>query len=239
MLQALEQRRVVVTESEILIDRPSGVECRLVRGGDKAVVVMHDGHMSARIELGERVFRTLGYTIVVPSRHGYGSTPADAGGGRSGFVDALAGIIANAGFRSVDAVVGISAGRAAAIEMAARHPSLVNRLILENSVSSLRWSDRTEDTGCESVASRRQQIRCHERPDHSILRGVTVGPECGGQWRAACEISSGSIEHIDQVRLVPQLLPEPDLVRVSGTLAASAATELDIDPSQIVQASSW
>ena len=71
------------------------------------------------------------------------------------------------------------------------------------------------------------------------ISGTALGPECVGRWRADAVITSGSIEHIDQVRLVPQLLPEPDLVRVSGTLAASAATELDVDPSQVVQASSW
>lgn len=118
------------------------VEYRVSRGDGRAVVIMHGGHMHAAIELGEDVYRQLGYTVIVPSRPGYGSTSANVGGARGGFADAVAGLVDQLGCTEVSAVVGISAGGPTAVEMAARHPDLVRRLVLENSVSSLPWPDR-------------------------------------------------------------------------------------------------
>ncbi|MFI9561569.1 hypothetical protein [Nonomuraea endophytica] len=50
------------------------VEYRLERRGEAAVVILHGGHMRAGLALGEEVFGAAGYTVLVPSRPGYGQT---------------------------------------------------------------------------------------------------------------------------------------------------------------------
>jgi hypothetical protein len=39
------------------------------------VVIFHGGHVRAGLALGEEVFAEAGYTLLVPSRPGYGRTP--------------------------------------------------------------------------------------------------------------------------------------------------------------------
>lgn len=41
-----------------------------VAGRRPVVLVLHGGHMSASVSLGEEVFRRLGYSLIVPSRLG-------------------------------------------------------------------------------------------------------------------------------------------------------------------------
>jgi pimeloyl-ACP methyl ester carboxylesterase len=127
---------------EVVTLSGSVIEYRVVAGSDRAVVIMHGGHMHAGIELGEQVFRELGYTVVVPSRPGYGQTPIVAGGDRNRFADHVAELIRHLGCRDVAAVVGISAGGPWAIALASRHRDLVQRVVLQNSVSDLEWPDR-------------------------------------------------------------------------------------------------
>lgn len=50
------------------------VEYRLDRRGPRTVLMMHGGHMRASLPLGEEVFADAGYTILAPSRPGYGRT---------------------------------------------------------------------------------------------------------------------------------------------------------------------
>ncbi len=118
------------------------VEYRVSPGSEHSIVIMHGGHMHAGIDLGEGIFRDLGYTVIVPSRPGYGSTCSGAGQRPGGFVGAIAALVNELGCTEVSAVVGISAGGPTAVEMAASRPDLVRRLVLENSLSSLDWPDR-------------------------------------------------------------------------------------------------
>lgn len=118
------------------------IDYRVVPGSGRAVVVMHGGHMHAGIELGEQVFRDMGYTVIVPSRPGYGNTPAISGGDRTRFADAVAELVVHLGCGEVAAVVGISAGGPSAITLASRHRELVRRVVLENSISDRSWPDR-------------------------------------------------------------------------------------------------
>jgi pimeloyl-ACP methyl ester carboxylesterase len=63
------------------------------------------------------------------------------------FTDAVAHLCRDLGVGQVAAVVGISAGGRTALTMAARHPHLVQRVILQSSVGFLPWPDRRTRLG--------------------------------------------------------------------------------------------
>ncbi|MFI7637411.1 alpha/beta fold hydrolase [Nonomuraea sp. NPDC049400] len=88
---------------------PAGpVEYRLEGDGPRTVLVFHGGHARAGLPLGEEVFTDAGFTVLAPSRSGYGRTP---------------------------------------LTMAARHPHLAERVILQSSVGFLPWPDRLTRLG--------------------------------------------------------------------------------------------
>ncbi|PZV98931.1 Pimeloyl-ACP methyl ester carboxylesterase [Micromonospora phaseoli] len=118
------------------------VEYRLERRGDAAVVIMHGGHLRAGLTLDEDVFADAGLTVLAPSRPGYGRTPLSTGTTAAGFADVTADVCRHLGIDRVAAVVGISAGGPTAMALAARHPDLVERLILQSAQAPLTWPGR-------------------------------------------------------------------------------------------------
>lgn len=124
-------------------DLPAGqVEYRLDRRGNTVVVVLHGGHMRAGLALGEEVFAAADCTVLVPSRPGYGRTPLSTGTSVQEYTDAVRALCAHLGIERVSAVVGISGGGPTAATMAARHPDLVQSLILISAVGFLPYPDR-------------------------------------------------------------------------------------------------
>ncbi|MFC7641943.1 alpha/beta fold hydrolase [Streptosporangium lutulentum] len=63
------------------------------------------------------------------------------------FADVTAELCRDLGVGRLAAVVGISAGGRTALAMAARHPHLVERLILQSAVGFLPWPDRRTRLG--------------------------------------------------------------------------------------------
>ncbi|PZG21041.1 alpha/beta fold hydrolase [Nonomuraea aridisoli] len=120
------------------------VEYRMTGDGPGTVVVFHGGHLRARLALGEDVFIDAGFRVLVPSRPGYGRTPSSS---VTGFTDVIAGLCRDLGIDQVAAVVGVSAGGRTALTMAARHPDLVRRVILQSAVGFLPWPDRRTRLG--------------------------------------------------------------------------------------------
>lgn len=118
------------------------IEYRLERRGGAAVVLFHGGHMRAGLSYGEEVFASLDSTLVVPSRPGYGRTPLRADSTPSGFADEVRELCARLGIDRVAAAVGVSAGGRAAVALAARHPDLVERLVLMSAVGPAPWPGR-------------------------------------------------------------------------------------------------
>jgi pimeloyl-ACP methyl ester carboxylesterase len=133
------------------------VEYRLERRGPRTVLMMHGGHMRASLPLGEEVFADAGYTVLAPSRPGYGRTPVTAGTSLDGFADVTAELCGQLGIGSVAAVVGQSAGGPSAVTMAARYPALVERLILQSAVGPLAWPGRLTRLGSRVVFSSRTE----------------------------------------------------------------------------------
>jgi pimeloyl-ACP methyl ester carboxylesterase len=127
------------------------VEYRLEPRSDAAVVVFHGGHVRAGLALGEEVFAAAGYTILVPSRPGYGGTPLSTGTSVEGYTDVVRELCAHLGITRVTAVVGISGGGPTAATMAARHAGLVERLILVSAVGWLPYPDRFTRLGSHLV----------------------------------------------------------------------------------------
>jgi pimeloyl-ACP methyl ester carboxylesterase len=108
-------------------------------GRGPAVLVLNGGHTDCRSPLGhERFFLERGYRLLVPSRPGYGGTPAALGRTAEAFADALAGFLDL--LRVARAVVvGISGGGPTALQLAGRHPARVSKLILQSAVTGLRF----------------------------------------------------------------------------------------------------
>jgi pimeloyl-ACP methyl ester carboxylesterase len=131
---------------------PGGqVEYRLERRGDAVVVVFHGGHMRAGLALGEDVFAESGYSLLVPSRPGYGRTPLSTGASVVGFTDVVRALCADLDISRITAVVGISGGGPTAVTMAARHPDVVDRVILISAVGWLPWPDLRTRLGAHVV----------------------------------------------------------------------------------------
>ena len=136
------QRPTKVTEL------PTGpVEYRLEPGHGPVILIFHGGHMRAGLALGEDVFAEAGYAVLVPSRPGYGRTPLAAGPSPAAYADTIGTLCQTLGITTIAAVVGISGGGPTAVAMAARHPDLVERLLLISAVSALPWPDRLTRVG--------------------------------------------------------------------------------------------
>jgi pimeloyl-ACP methyl ester carboxylesterase len=151
------------------------VEYRLQRRGPQTVLMMHGGHMRASLPLGEEVFADAGYTVLAPSRPGYGRTPLTTGTSLEGFAEVVTELCDYLGIGSVTAVVGQSAGGPSAVTMAARYPALVERLILQSAVGPLAWPDRRTRLGGRVVFSRRTEQLTWALIHMLVRRAPTVG----------------------------------------------------------------
>jgi pimeloyl-ACP methyl ester carboxylesterase len=127
------------------------IEYRLERRSDATVVVLQGGHMRSALALGEDVFADAGYTVLAPSRPGYGRTPLSTGTSVAEFTDVVSVLCEHLGVAKVAAVVGISGGGPTAVTMAARHPGLVERLILQSAVGWLPFPDPVTRVGARLV----------------------------------------------------------------------------------------
>ncbi|GAB3971444.1 alpha/beta hydrolase [Actinoallomurus acanthiterrae] len=145
------------------------VEYRLERRGPRIVLMLHGGHMRAGLPLGEQVFADTGYTILAPSRPGYGRTSLAAGPTPARFCDLVTALCRELGIETVTAVVGQSAGGPTAVTMAARHPDLVQRLILQSAVGFLPWPPRRIRTGAALLFAPRAE-KMTWALTHSLMR---------------------------------------------------------------------
>lgn len=151
------------------------VEYRFERRGPNTVVVFYGGHMRAGLSLGEEVFAEAGCSVLVPSRPGYGRTPVSTGGSAAGFADVTAALCAHLGITEVAAAVGVSGGGPTAVAMAALHPALVWRLLLQCAVGPLPWPDRRIRLGAQIVFAPRAE-RVSWALVHSLVR---YAPDAG------------------------------------------------------------
>jgi pimeloyl-ACP methyl ester carboxylesterase len=130
-------------EPTAVADLPSGrIEYRLVPGGRDVVVLFHGGHLRAGLPLGEDALVAAGYTVLVPSRPGYGRTPLWPQGSDPTDCAARTGkLCRHLGLGPFAAVLGVSAGAPTAVAMAVHEGQRVRSLVLLSARSSLPWPD--------------------------------------------------------------------------------------------------
>ncbi|WP_433202307.1 alpha/beta fold hydrolase [Dactylosporangium sp. CS-047395] len=133
--------------TEVRVTAGGPVEFRFERRGDDVLLILHGGHMRAGLALGEEPFAAAGFSILAPSRPGYGRTPVRSGRTVVAYTDTVRALCADLGVARVAAVVGISGGGPTAVALAARHPDLVERLVLISAVGPLPWPDRRTRIG--------------------------------------------------------------------------------------------
>ncbi|MFE3853067.1 alpha/beta fold hydrolase [Streptomyces griseorubiginosus] len=218
------------------------VEYRLERRGPAIVVVLHGGHTRAGLPVGEEVFVEAGHTVLAPSRPGYGRTPLSTGTSTSGFADVVGALCAHLGITEVAAVVGTSGGGPTAVTMAARHPGLVRRLILQSAVGTLPWPGRPTRIGAHLLFGTRSErvtwgalrLLLRRAPDTALrllLSGLTTLPvsdvlaDLGPEERAAmielfCRMRSGH-------GFLNDLRPTPDLTADIGQPTLVIGTRAD------------
>lgn len=116
-----------------IIELPSGRLEFADEGQGRPILFLHGGHANAGDRLWHKGFDPNRFRLLTPSRPGYGQSPlprpfsaADTAGLMAELLDAL-------NIREV-IVVGISAGGYTALEMAARHPQKVTKLLLLSAV---------------------------------------------------------------------------------------------------------
>ncbi|MFC5204617.1 alpha/beta fold hydrolase [Streptomyces kaempferi] len=170
-----------------------------------------------------------GCTVLAPSRPGYGRTPRSTGTTASGFADVVRSLCARLGITEVAAVVGTSGGGPTAVTMAARHPDLVRRLILQRAVGWLAWPDRRTRLGAHVVFAARTErvtwgalrVLVHHAPEAGprlLLHGLSTLPvrevmaRLGPQGRVAmielfCRMRSGH-GFLNDLRPTPDLTAE-------------------------------
>lgn len=104
-------------------------------GQGPAVLVLNGGHTNCNSPIGhEQFFLDRGYRLIIPSRPGYGKTPAATGRTAEAFADALVDLLNHLHLDQV-IVLGISAAGPTALQLAGRHPERVSKLILQNAVT--------------------------------------------------------------------------------------------------------
>lgn len=113
----------------------------MLPGSSELAVIFHGAHMRAGLWLEHKAFVERGWSVLQPSRPGYGRTPPGADRELGPFVDQVATLVKELGYRRVCAA-GTSAGGRSAITFAARHPDLVSSVVLQSAVSFGDWPDR-------------------------------------------------------------------------------------------------
>lgn len=116
---------------------PAGtIEYRLY-GRGQPLLFLHGGHGNCHDDLFHKGFDPARFTLITPSRPGYGRTPVTEPAGPAQTADLTAALLEALSIPRV-VVIGISAGGPSAVALAARHPARVDRLILISAITQ-RW----------------------------------------------------------------------------------------------------
>jgi pimeloyl-ACP methyl ester carboxylesterase len=109
-------------------------------GKGTPILFLHGGHSNCRETLFQKGIDTINYQLITPSRPGYGNTPLNNNLTPKDTADLIVSLLDNL---RIDKVIlyAISAGGLTSIELAARYPERVEKLILASAVSK-KWLDK-------------------------------------------------------------------------------------------------
>lgn len=126
----------------ILKIKDSTLEYSLI-GEGQAILVMHGGHSNCYEEFGYQVLIDHGFSLITPSRPGYGNTSKELGDSIEIACDAYLQLMDHLQIDQIH-VLAISSGGPSGIHFAARYPERVLSLLLESAVTKefLRPSDK-------------------------------------------------------------------------------------------------
>ena len=103
-------------------------------GSGPAVLVVHGGNDNCKTDIGNDGLAAGGFTVLVPSRPGYGETPIQLGETAGEQAGVMKMFLDKLGIEKVS-VIGISAGGPTALEFAGKYPDFCNCLVLEEAVT--------------------------------------------------------------------------------------------------------
>lgn len=105
-----------------------------ITGKGPPIVVFHGGHSNCREEFGYQALLQSGYSIITPSRAGYGRTSAGIGSNLPAACHAYVKLMDHLGIEKAD-IIAVSAGGPSGIYFAAHYPERVKSLTLQSAVS--------------------------------------------------------------------------------------------------------
>lgn len=103
-------------------------------GEGEVCLLIHGGHSNCFEVFGTEEIQAAKMSALIPSRPGYGNTPAQTGKTASDAAEALISLLDALSISRVS-LVAISAGGPTALYLAAMYPQRINKLVLESAVS--------------------------------------------------------------------------------------------------------
>ena len=123
---------------KIIQTKKGPVEYR-TEGNGPVILVLNGGHTNCMSPFEhEKYFLENGYSLVIPSRPGYGKTPSSSGKKAEEFADTIASLLDALMIDKV-IVMGISAGGRTALHFAKNYPDRLTKLLLESAVTCETW----------------------------------------------------------------------------------------------------
>lgn len=105
-----------------------------LKGSGPTILMMHGQSQDCNADDGYDAFISAGFSMLTPSRPGYGKTPASVGNSAEKAADAMVNFINYLKLDKVD-VIAVSGGGPTAIFLAANHPEKVRKLVLVSALS--------------------------------------------------------------------------------------------------------
>lgn len=115
-----------------------------VAGRGNPILVLHGGHSNCQEEFGYQSLLEQGYSMITPSRPGYGRTSKELGISLDAACEAYQQIIDHLNLDKVH-VIAVSAGGPSGLTFASRYPNRVHSLTLQSAVSK-EWHSRKDTT---------------------------------------------------------------------------------------------
>ncbi len=110
------------------------------KGSGAVILVMHGMSQDCNADAGYGAFIKAGFSILTPSRPGYGRTPASVGNTPEKAAEAMVALLDYMKIQEAN-VMAVSGGGPTAIFLASNHPERVRRLALVSAMS-MPWQDK-------------------------------------------------------------------------------------------------